>query len=164
MCGLKLKRRHFLKKSEVGMLANEIRRSLGASIPLEDVEVAFTQDGDEVYFHRGQLLLVRRGNRLFPSLRSLLDGLFTLPKVVVDMGAVPHVANGADVMLPGIRAVDGSVKAGSLVMVVDEKHGKPVAVGESLLDAEAINAGGKGRAIKNLHWVGDDYWLLSNSK
>lgn len=161
---MKLKRRHFLKKSEVKKLADELRQSLGVAIPLEDVEVAFTQDGDEVYFYRGRPLLVRRGNRLFPSLRSILDGLFTLPKVVVDMGAVPHVTNGADVMLPGIRAVDGSVKAGSLVMVVDEKHGKPVAVGESLLDAETISAGGKGKAVKNLHWVGDDYWLLSKSE
>lgn len=157
---MKLKRRHFLKKSEVKKLAEELHQSLGTVVPLEDVEVAFTEDGDEVYFCRGQPLLLRKGSRLLPSLKSLLNGLFTLPKVVVDMGAVPHITNGADVMLPGIRAVDESVKAGSLVVVVDEKHQKPIAVGEALLDAETIKAGGKGKAVKNLHWVGDEYWSL----
>ncbi|MEM1658423.1 MAG: DUF1947 domain-containing protein [Candidatus Jordarchaeales archaeon] len=157
---MKLKRRHFLKKSEVKRLTEELHQSLGAVISLEDVEVAFTENDDEVYFHHGQLLLLRKGGRLLPSLRSLLGGLFTLPKIVVDMGAVPHITNGADVMLPGIRAVDESVKAGSLVVVVDEKHQKPIAVGEALLDAEAIKAGGKGKAVKNLHWVGDEYWSL----
>jgi len=161
---LKLKRRHFLKRSEVKRLSEELHSSLGAAISLEDVEVAFTQDDDEVYFHRGQPLLIRKRGRLFPSLKSLLDGLFTLPEVVVDMGAVPHVTNGADVMLPGIRTVNGSVRAGSLVVVVDEKHGKPIAVGESLLDAEAIKAGGRGKAVKNLHWIGDEYWLLAKAE
>lgn len=162
---MKLKRRHFLKRSEVKKLSEELHQSLRAAILLEDVEVAFTQDDDEIYFHRGQPLLIRKkGGRLFPSLKSLLDGLFALPEVVVDMGAVPHVTNGADVMLPGIRTVNGSVRAGSLVVVVDEKHGKPIAVGESLLDAEAIKAGGKGKAVRNLHWIGDDYWLLAKAE
>ncbi len=161
---MKLKRRHFLKRSEVKKLSEEAHQFLGVVIPSEDIEVAFTQDDDEVYFHHGQPLLIRRGGKLFPSLKSLLAGSLTLPKVVVDMGAVPHVTNGADVMLPGIRAVDGAVKAGSLVVVVDEKHGKPLAVGESLLDTEAIKSGGKGKAIKNLHWIGDDYWLLGKAE
>lgn len=157
---LKLKRRHFLKRSEVKGLNDELLQSFGVRTPLGDVEVAFTEDKEEVYFHRGHLLLIRKAGKLLPSLRAILDGVFVLPKVVVDMGAVPHVASGADVMLPGIRSVDGSVKAGSIVVVVDEKHGKPIAVGEALLDAETIMAGGKGRAVRNLHWIGDKYWSL----
>jgi len=157
---LKLKRRHFLKRSEVKELGRRLSELFGTHPPLEGLEVAVTEGRTEVFFRSGQPVLIREGGRLFPTVKALLNGLFSLPKVVVDMGAVPYVTRGADVMLPGIRSVDETVRRGSIVVVVDETHGKPLAVGESLLDADEILAGGKGRAVKNLHWVGDKYWHL----
>lgn len=81
-----------------------------------------------------------------------------LPRITVDMGAVPHVCNGSDVMAPGIRKIEGDFVVGSLLTVVDERHGKFIAVGESLLGLEEMKAARRGKVIKNLHYVGDKVW------
>ena len=64
------------------------------------VEVVESESG-ELLLIEGKPLLFKEGNTVFPTLLAteLLTGL---PKVVVDMGAVTFVCNGADVMAPGI--------------------------------------------------------------
>ncbi len=74
------------------------------------------------------------------------------------MGAVGHVCNGADIMAPGIVRYEGQFAKGSLIIVVDVKHGKPLALGEVLLASEEAKATKKGVVIKNLHFVGDEVW------
>ena len=55
--------------------------------------------------------------------------------MTVDTGAIPYVVNGADIMRPGIVAVTDDVKANAPVQIVDERHGKPLAIGIALFDA-----------------------------
>ncbi len=86
-----------------------------------------------------------------------------LPTVTVDMGAVPHVVGGADVMAPGVRSVRGDFQAGQFLVVVDEKHGKRLAVGKALLDSDNMRATKKGRVVENVHWVGDAVWDIVKS-
>ncbi len=74
------------------------------------------------------------------------------------MGAVPHVVGGADVMAPGIRRVEGEFGVDGLVVVADEKYGKHLAVGRALLESKALAAAKKGKAVENLHYVGDPIW------
>ena len=76
------------------------------------------------------------------------------------MGAVPHVCKGADVMAPGIRRFSGEFQKGDLVLVTDEKHGKPIALGEALYGAEQAKNTKQGPVIKNVHYVGDKTWNL----
>ncbi|HZD11963.1 MAG TPA: PUA domain-containing protein, partial [Candidatus Binatus sp.] len=116
----------------------------------------------EVVFVAGEPVAVRRSDLLFPSLRNS-DSLQVLPKIVVDMGAVPHVCGGADVMAPGIRRIEGEFGEGDLVVVVDEKHGKFLAVGKSLSDSKTVKATKHGKVVRNLHYVGDDVWNLLKS-
>jgi PUA domain protein len=107
------------------------------------------------------MLFFRKNGLLFPTLKMV--DLIQLKRVAVDMGAVPHVVNGADVMSPGIVSADPEIKAGDVVVVVDERHGKPLAIGLALLDGSAMRAP-KGKAVKNIHHVGDEIWRLLEAR
>jgi len=120
------------------------------------VETIDVRDG-ELIFVNGQPLILRKKGRLIPSLK-FDEATQRLPKVVVDMGAVPHVCNGADVMVKGIRKIEGTFGKGDVVLVVDERYGKHLAVGEALESSDSIRAMDKGKAISNLHFVSDDAW------
>jgi PUA domain protein len=98
---------------------------------------------------------------MFPGLPALISENVQLPQIVVDMGAVPHIANGADVMAPGIVNVDEQLKVGDLAVVIDQKNHVPLAVGRMLLTPEAILTTDKGRALETLHYVGDQFWNLA---
>ncbi len=74
------------------------------------------------------------------------------------MGAVPFVCKGAAIMAPGIRRVEGNINVGDLVIIIDEKYGKALALGEALYDAETIRNQKKGPVIKTAHYVGDKIW------
>ena len=107
----------------------------------------------------GAPVALRKNGELIPTLVNN-EAITTLPKVVVDMGAVPHVVGGADIMAPGIRKVQGVFSAGQLVVVVDEKYGKSLAVGRALQDSSSFSKISKGKVIQNLHYVGDPAWEL----
>jgi PUA domain protein len=120
------------------------------------VEVVESEVG-EVYLIGGKPLFFKSGDKILPT---LLFTEFTAkaPKIVVDMGAVPYVCKGADVMAPGIVRIEGEFGKGDLVLVVDVKFGKALALGESLKDAEAAKATKKGPVVKTLHYVSDKIW------
>ncbi len=122
------------------------------------VELEAVKD-TEVVFVDGEPLAFLKKGELIPVLVNQ-DALATLPSVVVDMGAIPHVVGGADVMAPGIRGVKGSFSAGQLLVVVDEKHGKHLAIGKGLFDSATLENAKKGKAVKNLHYVGDPIWEI----
>ena len=84
--------------------------------------------------------------------------LNTLPKVIVDMGAVPHVANGAQIMRPGIRQIEGRFVKDELIVILDEKYRKTIALGIAEVDSETMQSMTKGRVINNIHYVGDLLW------
>jgi len=125
----------------------------GAKAIVEVVE----SDVGEVYLIGGKPVLFKAGDKVLPT---LLFSEFTskAPKVVVDMGAVPYVCKGATVMAPGIVRIEGEFGKGDLVLVVDVKFGKALALGESLMDAETAKATKKGPVVKTLHYVSDKIW------
>lgn len=92
-----------------------------------------------------------------PTIPLLLNNPDIIPQVVVDMGAIKHVVNGADIMRPGITQVPDAPK-GTFVAIVDETHGKPIAVGQLLEDGKTIEAATAGKLVKNVHHVGDELW------
>lgn len=134
------------------------RLQLGEDLfpPKPRVEAVQLRDGELILID-GKACLLRRRGQVLPTLK-FDAAIQRLPKIVIDMGAVTHICNGADVMVRGISSVDREFKKGALVVIVDETHGKPLAVGEALEDSTSITAMGKGRAISNLHFVGDDAW------
>jgi PUA-domain protein len=131
----------------------DLEALFGGKATVEVVE----SDVGEVYLIGGKPLLFKAGDKVLPTLHF---GEFTshAPKIVVDMGAVPYVCKGADVMAPGIVRIEGEFCKGDLVLVVDMKFGKALALGESLLDAETAKATKKGPIVKTLHYVSDKIW------
>ena len=80
-------------------------------------------------------------------------------RVVIDMGAVKFISKGADIMCPGIIDADLEIQKGDLVIVVDEVHGKPLAIGRALISGDDMMSD-KGKAIKSMHYVGDRIWRM----
>lgn len=135
-------------KEEAGVL-------LGTAA-FKTVVQAEVEDGTLVYILDGEVRFARRDNTLFPTLVD--PGIEELPSVVVDMGAVPFVCNGADVMAPGVVEVMGEFDAGELVIIRDVRHRKALAVCLTLLSSGEMRSVKKGKVLRNLHCVGDRLW------
>ena len=86
-----------------------------------------------------------------------LDKFIFCPYIIVDMGAVPYIVNGAQVMMPGIIEKQHFQK-GEFVQIKEEKYLKTLAVGEAIVSSDEIINTNKGKAIKNQHFIGDIYW------
>ncbi|MGZ4869923.1 MAG: RNA-binding protein [Halobacteriota archaeon] len=81
--------------------------------------------------------------------------------VTVDMGAVQFIRNGADVMSPGIVDADESITPGDFVVIIDERHKKPLGIGTALITGTEMVHETKGKAVRIVHHVGDKIWLVS---
>jgi PUA-domain protein len=154
-------RRYPLKAKEAKQIVEEASKKLKLDLEAlyglkPNVEVVESDVG-EIYLIEGKPILFKSGDTVLPT---LLFPEFTskAPKIVVDMGAIPYVCKGATVMAPGIVRVEGEFIKGDLVIVVDMKHGKALALGESLLDAETAKQTKKGPIAKTLHYVSDKIW------
>jgi len=160
------KSRHLLKDREVRELLTEftarfgvdLRAVLEAEPKIEKIDFPKST----LLIINGRPLLFRVGGETLPTL--LFDELLArLPRLTVDMGAVPHVCNGADVMSPGVVRVEGSFEKGSLVAIVDERHGRYLALGESLVNSDDLRTKGRGKVVRNVHYVGDHVWNAAKS-
>jgi PUA domain protein len=156
-------RRYFLRGSEVKSVLDEVSGNLVGFVAAitnnkSSIEVVAADLG-RIFLIGGKPLLFECGNRVFPTL--MFEGFVSkAAKIAVDMGAVPHVCAGADVMAPGIVRYDGDFVKGDLVVVVDVKYGKPLLIGEALLDRVSAQKTAHGVILKNIHYVGDEVWKL----
>jgi PUA-domain protein len=114
-------------------------------------------EGTAILFADGKPLILRTKSGFLPTLK-FEEVVGRLQKIVVDMGAVAHLANGAHLMRPGVRRIDQDFVKGDLVVIVDEKYGKAIALGVTEMDSAAMRSVSKGRVITNLHYVGDALW------
>ena len=151
-----------LNKSDVQELNAKIQSQLGVPDFFDKKEqLALTeQEGVQVYLKDKQPVLFVVGEKLVPALRLLLQKQF-LKTVVVDMGAIPFVTKGADVMRPGIVEITASIAAGDYVCVIYKNHHKPLSVCQALFSGSEMQAMQKGKVLKNLHYVGDAMWRIS---
>jgi len=96
-------------------------------------------------------------NQPVPTLKYLQTNSL-LKKVVIDMGAVKFIVNGADIMRPGIVEIELGIEKEEFIVIVDVNHKKPLAVGIALLDSVEMQGIKTGKVIKNIHYVGDEIW------
>ncbi len=113
----------------------------------------------KIYFFSKIPLMIRIRERLYPSLFFDLI-LARLSQIYVDLGAIAYICNGADIMRPGIRKIEGKIEKGSTVLIRDETHSKNLAIGVSLVNEEEMSSMKKGKVIENIHYVGDRIWNL----
>jgi len=159
-------RRYALKSKEAKQIVTDASKKLkrdlesvfGSKVIVEAVEGDFGQvlliDAKPIFFKTKDAVL---------PLLSAKEILNLTPKVVVDMGAVCHVCNGADIMAPGIVRFEGDFIKGDIVIVVDEKHGKPLALGEILYSSVEVKVVKQGVVVKNLHYVSDKIWNFTKT-
>jgi len=154
-------RRHFLKEKEAKKIILDFSQKfkvdperLFGSKPR--IELAEAQVAD-IFIIDGKPLLARFHGALLPTL--IFNDLFSsLPKIVVNMGAIPYICNGADVMAPGVVNIDGDFNKNDLLLIVDERYCKPVAIGAALLNSEDMRSIKQGKIAKSIHYVGDKLW------
>jgi PUA-domain protein len=159
-------RRYSLKSKQAKQILNEVSERLKVNVEAlfgskPNVEIVESDVGN-VYLVNDKPLFFNFEKKVLPTL-LFQDFVLRAPKIVVDMGAIPYVCNGADVMAPGIVRVEGEFGKGDLVLVVDEKHGKPLAVGESLSDSASVRSTKQGAVVKNVHFVSDKIWNFAKT-
>ncbi|NHI94393.1 MAG: DUF1947 domain-containing protein [Candidatus Lokiarchaeota archaeon] len=160
---LQVKDRHFLKKK----VLIELKEKLINLYPMKDneifpksskIEMVKTEKDLIIYFINDEAMLIQDRDLLFPTLNAVLDKKFKLFEASVDKGAIKFVANGADVMIPGIVNVDESIEKGNIIAVVDDEFKKTLAIGLALMSANEIKKNKNGKAIKSIHHIGDKIW------
>jgi PUA-domain protein len=160
------KRRYSLKTKEAKQILTEGSTNLRLDLETlfggkTNVEVVESDMG-LIYLIGGKPLLFKSGDKILPTLH-FVEFIAKVPKIVVDMGAVPYVCKGATVMAPGIVRIEGNFGKGDLVVVVDMKFGKSLGLGETLMDSETAKATKKGPIVKTLHWVSDKIWDITKT-
>jgi PUA domain protein len=155
----KMLKRKVLGRRDVRSLKEEAGSLLG-SVDTNAVSQATLEDGSTVYIFFKEIILARKKDILFPTLiNSAIDDL---PSALVDMGAIPYVCNGADVMAPGIMEIEGEFEKEGLLVIRDIKHRKALGIGAALYSSKEMRRLKKGKAILNLHYVGDKIWTSIN--
>lgn len=159
-----LSRRRFLREKEAVQLLDEFSRKLKADVKdLAGVKKPSLELAEgshfKIFYLNGKPLFAATKDGLIPTL-LFEPALLMLPRITVNMGAVPYVCNGADVLAPGVVKIEGAFAVGDYLLVVDERHGKPLAVVSALVDSKAASGLQRGKVAKNLHYVGDVLWGL----
>lgn len=156
---IRVRKRKRLREKELKALTDSLASSTGIEIltAKDAVDVAEGPDCELIFINNAIEGMIVEG-KPFLTVRGLLRHKAIKSFVTVDMGAVPYVTNGADVMAPGIVEVDPDVKEGDMVWIRDATHKRPLAIGKALVSAQVMMARSPGKAIKNLHFVGDKIW------
>ena len=155
---MQVKSRHHLRADAVDDLETAVAERLGVDIAGEAYEkveldgsgfdLVLVDDEPAVLYVDGDPFLTVTGANEYPPERGT---------VTVDAGAISFVSDGADVMRPGIVEADPGIEAGDLVVVVEETHGKALAVGRARTDGDDM-VGKAGKVVDSVHHVGDDLY------
>ncbi len=181
MSDIMIRKRKRMREKEIKALSKNLQEIFGVPVfdEKDPVDMAESSDFNVIFVGQDILGLVYEGkpfpvseicirdrdilglvyeDKPFLTIRGLLKYRPTAKAVTVDMGAVPFVTNGADVMGPGITDADESIAEGDLVWIKDIKNGVPLAIGKSLRSGADLKSKAGGKAIKTIHYVGDKLW------
>jgi len=153
---------NYLSKKETSTLANRIRSLYWGDRLRGKIRTAIEVRENGIKLYRiGELIIGEIDDKLYPVIHERnQEVLNELPAIIVDMGAVPHIVNGADVMRPGVKDFRGEFNEGDLVVIRDERNLKPLAVAIALAGLEECKAMKRGKVAKNIHHVNDKIWKL----
>ncbi|MFO7711178.1 MAG: RNA-binding protein [Candidatus Woesearchaeota archaeon] len=152
-------KRKRLKKSDIRKLNEKVSSLYGIDVPDKNDIVEEVSDEYHLIFVNGKPLFFYHGEKMLPTLKLLLEHDI-LRHVIVDMGAVRFVTNGADVMRPGIVQVDPEIIEGEAVSVLDENNRKPLGIGIALFSGKDMQEKESGKVLSNIHHIGDPLWNM----
>ena len=156
---MKIKKRYHLKKKAIKQIKNDLGDYSSLIDTKSSVEMLEAEPTPFVLVD-GEPFIIILNDKPYPTLKAALNSDLTMKTAVVDMGAVKFVTNGADIMSPGIVDADNDIEAEDVVLIVEERHHKPLAIGISLISGEEMVSSNKGKAVKTLHFVGDEIWNM----
>lgn len=164
MAEMRVRKRRRIRSKDVKTYAAELEAALGVETftPEDAIDIADSIDLQLIFVNGSILVMIHEG-KTFLTVRGLLRYRPEKKAVTVDMGAVPFVSKGADIMSPGIVEADEGIEQGDLVWIRDIKHRVPLAVGQALISGQEMVSGTSGKAIRNLHFVGDKLWKFEET-
>lgn len=147
---------NLISKSETSEILEKITSSWKIELPkIKNLMIHhLTDDGKMITGDGLKILQIESEFLPFLSEEVILE---KFPFVMVDMGAVKFMCNGANVMRPGIRKYSEFSK-GQIVCVIEESKHKFLAVGRALVDSSELENMQKGEVVKNLHYISDEFW------
>ena len=133
---MKVKSRVQLRKNVKNKMLKDIVSTFGEEMAgLENKTLEkITLEEYSLILVDGKPLLFEIEGHLFPTVRGALEMGLQKRVVTVDKGAIRFVSNGADIMAPGVVEADPEIKEGDLVIIVEETHRKPLAIGKALME------------------------------
>jgi len=158
---LHIKSRHHIRSNNAKKILKELEKvfdlsDIAAALKGKRFELIKTRLYDIILVDGAPLIFILDG-KPFLTVKGALEIAPEQRTVVVDAGATKFVVNGADVMRPGIARADTTIAAGDLVIVVEELHGKAIAIGRAIVPGDEM-VGESGKAVKSVHYVGDALW------
>lgn len=138
------------------MLLKEVTEKWKIEIPkIKNLKVHEISDESQIITGQGIKILKMNDEYLpFLSETAILE---KFPYVMVDMGAVKFMCNGANVMRPGIKNYSDFEKD-SIVCIIEESQHKFLAVGKAMVSSKELESMEKGEVIKNMHYISDKFW------
>ncbi len=147
---------NLISKSETAQVIKEISDQWKIDLPkIKNLKFHYLDD-DVIIITGIGLKVIKTGDVYLPFLTDT-EILKKFPYVMVDMGAVKFMCNGANVMRPGITNYTQFEKD-SVVCIIEESQNKFLAVGKSCVISTEMESMSKGEIVKNMHYISDKYW------
>jgi len=152
---------NLISKSETNQIIKLVSDQWKRELPkIKNLKVHFIDNNSQLMVGDGIIILKIDDDYLpFLNQNNILE---KFPNVMVDMGAVKFMCNGANVMRPGIKKYTEFVKD-DIICVIEESQHKFLAVGKAITDSSELENISKGEIIKNLHYISDKYWEIAKT-
>jgi len=148
---------------------------LNELLPMKDEIVlskifTFTEESVLLYIHNKNTVFfeMEKEKQIFPSVYTLWKVPDFFPTLTTMPAVMPRIANGADLMLPGViindekgikAYCDGKLNKGDQIAINLLTNKAPIAVGTAWLSSEDMYmAARKGKAVNIKHFYGDQLW------
>jgi len=152
---------NLISKSETNELLKDIAIQWKIEIPkIKNFRIHYISDDTQIITAK-DIMILKIGDVQLPFL-SQKELLEKFPHVMVDMGAVKFMCNGANVMRPGIRSYSEFEKD-QVVCVIEESQHKFLAVGKAMVSSSELESMEKGEVVKNLHYISDKFWEIGKT-
>ena len=152
---------NLVSKSETNQILELVSSQWNQELPkIKNFKVQFIDDSAQLIIGN-EITILKINHDYLPFLNQTAT-LEKFPNVMVDMGAVKFMCNGANVMRPGIKKHTEFLKD-DIVCVIEESQHKFLAVGKAMVDSSELENLTKGEVVKNLHYISDKYWEISKT-
>ncbi len=152
---------NLISKRETVKIINDVTEQWAIDIPKIKNFNVYHISASEQIITASELKILKIDQTYIPFLTEV-ETLKRFPRITIDMGAVKFMCKGANLMRPGITEFD-EFELDRLVCIVEEKHGKFLAVGKTLVSSVELDTMVKGEVLKNLHYISDKFWEIGKS-